>query len=144
MTTINSRQNTRYAALEHPLINGLLRMSKLPEFGGVTAIATGVSRGEFWATSVLRWQSEQGKRLRREFIAITRNEAGDWSINNNEFSQWLLHSAAENLLEVSQTGTNSYMNDAYYIGERRLQEITSEHLFPESIQELSAAITVTT
>ena len=137
----NSRKNTAYAALEHPLIKGLLQAVKLPDFGGLTASVKNPQGNEFWSTSVLRWQNEQGKRLRREFIAVTRDNEGRWEVNSDSFSQWLLVKIDEGNEDLSVNKINDDVSHAYAYSEERLTAISTKHLHPESIQELGVVVT---
>jgi hypothetical protein len=137
----NHRQNTAYAALEHPLIKGLLRKVKSPNFGGLAAKVEDSKTQEFWATAVLRWQNEQGKRLRREFIAITRDKQGGWDINPDKLSQWLLDKVDEGSDNFVIKTNPDDVSKAYAHAETRLANISTAHLHPESIQEVGILVT---
>jgi hypothetical protein len=89
-------------------------------------------------TSVLRWQTDQGMRMRQEYGAFLIDSDGGVQQNSEKFSEWLKLPAQDgpsNLLAAIPK------KELYRKGERamhsRLAEVSNMDLHPENFQVLT-------
>ncbi len=132
----SSRTNLHMLDLSSPLMLLLVAKAKEREYGGLTAMATGLD-GESLITGVLRWQDDQGKRIRQEYTALLCRD-GQVEVNPIEFGQWLKKPAEAITVAVD----NGSSRTAYQLFEeashQRLADVSNRDLHPENKQWVSA------
>ena len=72
--------------LECQLFRYFIEKAKGYDFGGICAGLTGL-QGRALMTAVLRWQNDQGMRMREEYMAMEIDEDGAVTVNSPEFSE---------------------------------------------------------
>ncbi len=132
------RDDIHMLDLEFPLFRYLLEKARAHDFDGLAAsIARLPGRALF--TALLRWQNDQGVRLRQEFAAVTVHQDGRSEKNPEAVSEWLLEPANDGPpvrpdIETAKTLRAS----AEKALDKRLGEVSNLDLHPESRQWISA------
>lgn len=122
--------------LDSPLVKRLLIMAKSHEFGGKVASLTGLS-GTALLTAILRWQNDQGRRMRQEFAALLIHPDGRVDSNPRSVSDWLLQSATNGHALPDKAATKILMDAAEVANNRRLAQVSNRDLHPENRQWIS-------
>lgn len=122
---------------ESSLLKSFLTRAKSLHFGGLTAAIRGMGKGAV-ITSVLRWQSDRGSRIREEYAAAMVNEEGLVSLNSEQWRQWLLESATDEDVTLDSETAKRFLSYAEKAFDRRLAAISSVDLHPEDRTPLSA------
>ncbi|MFT5700921.1 MAG: superfamily II DNA or RNA helicase [Desulforhopalus sp.] len=122
------------------LFRYMLDFAKQYKFDGKMA-SIGTLPGEAIVTGILRWQNDQGKRMRQEYNAFLVAESGAVEKNPDSFSQWLMEPAMEieaatvemaSMKQLHKTNLQSINN--------RLSEVSNVDLHPENYQLISGAL----
>ena len=104
----------------------------------MTAIVNGLN-GEAFLTAVLRWQNDQGQRLRQEYTALLLNEDGSITTNPEKFGEWL---KGTNIIESTLELDRKRAEKIYEISEKtlntRLAKMSTNDLHPENRQWITA------
>lgn len=134
-----SRSGVQLLDLNSPLMKYLLREALSYDFGGHIAAFEYPSFGigaVFGA--MLRWQSQQGKRMRQEFV-MSHVGNGQTLLNPEAVSRWLLEPAIG--LEFQSTPEQSKVLFACVESaiNQRLESVSSRYLMPESLQWIAAS-----
>lgn len=120
--------------LNSQLLRYMLDYVKSYRFDGRVAGISGLDGGAV-ITSILRWQDDQGRRLRQEFGAFQILENGNVKTNTEEFSQWLKLLAADGKTPaLSNTTSRQLFVSGKEAMNRRLAEVSSANLHPENLQ----------
>jgi len=132
-----SRPDIQMMDLSSPLMQTLLRKAKAYDFGGQVAALHRLG-GDAVLTAILRWQNDQGRRMRQEFAVAWVRENGHVETNPEAFADWLLEPA----VNVAQTipdreHTKRWFEAAEQATDRRLGEISNVDLHPENRQWVS-------
>ena len=123
--------------LSHPLFNFFLTCAKQYSFDGRVCKVGNLS-SDALVTAMLRWQNDQGMRMRQEFWTVLAHKDGRAETNTEEVANWLLSPAidgndvgnrdiADTLFKI----TNESMDD-------RLSQKSNTDLHPENCQVVSA------
>jgi superfamily II DNA or RNA helicase len=132
------RQDIQMMDLSHPLLNFFLACAKRHRFDGRVCKTVDFS-SDVLVTAMLRWQNDQGIRMRQEFVAILSKKNGNTAINHEEVSTWLLHPA----LNGGQAGNKAVANELFMSVDQsinnRLSEKSNQDLHPENCQLIGAA-----
>lgn len=134
-----SRPGVQLLDLNSSLMKYLLREALSYDFGGHIAafehpsLGTGAVFG-----AMLRWQSQQGKRMRQEFV-MSHVENGRTLLNPEVVGRWLLEPAIG--LAFQSTPEQSKMIFACAESEinQRLESVSNRYLMPESLQWIAAS-----
>ena len=79
--------------LESPLFLYMLDIAGSYGFDGRVAKICGPGNSVAVITAMLRWQNDQGKRMRQEYIACLVKDDGSVGTNPEEFVEWLRNPA---------------------------------------------------
>jgi len=134
-----SRESVEMMDFGSPFFCFLIDTARDYQFGGQCA---GISRIENGAviSAMLRWQNDQGMRMRQEYAAILVDAKKQVSMNPEVFSQWLVEPASSNTsIETERSEGEEYLKLAKTALDKRLGELSSVHLHPENQQLVSAA-----
>ncbi len=137
-TLANPRGDIVCADYESPIFRYLLETAKATDFDALTACLVGIEC-EALISSVLRWQSDSGQRMREEFCAVMVDAAGRVKVNADSFRRWLLSEAVDSSLQSGRNQTPMIIQSAQKAFDRRLAEVSSSELHPESRQVITAA-----
>ena len=131
-----SRPEVHALDLGSPLMRFLLAKARDYEFGGHAAALTGLA-GAAVLTAILRWQDDQGRRMRQELTAL--QVLGDARVETNPpaFADWLLEPTTDGAHLPDRTTTRPLLEAARDATERRLAVVSNADLHPESRQWVS-------
>ncbi|MCI5191108.1 MAG: ATP-dependent helicase, partial [Candidatus Electrothrix sp. AS4_5] len=129
------RRDIQMMDLNSELLNYLLDHVKRYQFDGRVARLQGLTPAVI--TAMLRWQSDQGVRLRQEYASFLIDEDGSTDCNSKQFSDWLLHPVEDGDNIPDQKTAKKYFDEASKAMHKRLSEISSSDLHPENIQVIS-------
>lgn len=122
--------------IQSPMMQLLLRKAKTYAFGGhVTAL--GGLEGRAVLTAILRWQNDQGRRMRQEYTVARVRDDGRVETNPQEFADWLLNPASDVSLATDKTAVKSWFQAAEQATDRRLGALSNTDLHPENRQWVS-------
>ncbi len=124
--------------LNSQLMSFLLEQAKSYAFGGKTAGIKGI-KGRSILTGVLRWQNDQGQRVRQEYTALQVHEDGNVEINPDSFCEWLKHSAIDYEVLISREQCKENFVRFETAADHRLKSVSSRDLHPENRQWVSGA-----
>lgn len=133
-----SRRDVHMLDLESPLMQLMLQRAKEHTFGGRTA-GIALLPGRALVTAVLRWQNEQGQRMRQEFAMIKLTEDGAAEMNSDETAEWLISTAVDGVGLPQKTDTEQWLYAAERALDQRLAEVGTRDLHPENRQWITAA-----
>lgn len=124
------------------LLQYMLEYAKKYQFDGKMATITGLP-GQAIVSGVLRWQNDQGKRMRQEYWAFLIENDGNVCKNPDSFAEWLKSSAPDDTGVVVSTGIDTrkklYQNTNRSIHDR-LGEVSNTDLHPENYQLVNGAL----
>ncbi len=122
------------------LFRYMLDFAKRYKFDGKMATIGSIS-GEAVVTGILRWQNDQGKRMRQEYSAFLIDCAGAVEENPDSFSQWLKKPAIEaEAVSVEMASMKKLHKTNLRSINKRLSEVSNVDLHPESYQLVSGAL----
>ena len=90
-------------------------------------------------TSLLRWQNDQGQRRRQEYTAYGITADGRVSVNPEFFGEWLKQPSQTGDVEIEREQNKHWFAAAEQAADRRLAEVSNQHLHPENNQWVSGA-----
>lgn len=135
-----SRPNTHMMDLDSFLMQYLLKKAKDYDFLGQSAVVECNSlKGGALLTSILRWQNDQGNRVRQEFTAYWVKMSGKVQLNPDEFSKWLKKEGVNGTLLLRREENLAKFKLAELAADERLKNVSNIHLHPENNQWVSAA-----
>jgi len=130
--------NTISIDFETPFFRALVEEARRPVFGGLVA-RIGALPGEAVLAAMLRWQDDQGRRIRQEFAAVLVGAAGQADINPQVLSDWLLEPARDG----NRTSDREHAANLHRLGmstlESRLDRVSNERVHPENIELVACA-----
>ncbi len=88
-------------------------------------------------TAMLRWQSDQGVRMRQEYTSFLVNKDNTIESNSKHFSEWLLHPVKDGENIPDRKAAKEYFCVASKAIQKRLGEISNSDLHPENCQIIS-------
>jgi len=88
-------------------------------------------------TAMLRWQSDQGVRMRQEYTSFLVNKDHTIESNSERFSEWLLHPIKDGENIPDRNAAKEYFCVASKAMQKRLGEISNSDLHPENCQIVS-------
>jgi len=133
-----SRKNVQMLDLDSQFMQFLINEAKKHEFGGLSASSTGIA-GKSLITGVLRWQDDQGKRMRQEYTALLFDENSTVQTNPASFGEWLKATAEPSVLQVEREEAKKIFNAFEKAADLRLANVSNRDLHPENKQWISAA-----
>lgn len=132
-----TRSSLHMLDLTSPLMLLLVEEAKSHDFGGLSASAKGLD-GESLMTGVLRWQNDQGKRMRQEYTALLYKD-GQVEVNPVEFGHWLKAPAEAAMVETNKESSRIAFKSFEAAADQRLARVSNRDLHPENKQWASAA-----
>ena len=136
-----NRPNTHMLDLDSFLMQYLLRKAKSYDFMGLSAVIENASLGQGGAllTSLLRWQNDQGSRMRQEYTAYWVKPGGEVEINPDVFADWLKTQGVTGKLVPERSENKTLFAQAEMAADKRLQTQSNVYLHPENNQWVSGA-----
>ncbi|MFD2884290.1 hypothetical protein ACFS4T_22850 [Pseudomonas lini] len=134
-----SRPGVQLLDLNSSLMKYLLREALSYDFGGHIAAFKHPSLGSgavFGA--MLRWQSQQGKRMRQEFV-MSHVENGHTLLNSEVVGRWLLEPAIGLAFQSTPEQSKVIFACAESEINQRLESVSNRYLMPESLQWIAAS-----
>ncbi|MDZ7753029.1 MAG: helicase-related protein [Gammaproteobacteria bacterium] len=131
-----NRRDVEALDMSSPLMRLLLQRARSYDFGGQVAALEGME-GSAVLTAILRWQNEQGRRMRQEFFAARVLDDGTVEENADAFSRWLLSPASGGTMLPEGETAKTWLKAARNAAELRLGRLSNKDLHPESRQWLS-------
>jgi superfamily II DNA or RNA helicase len=133
-----NRTGTHMLDLDSFLMQYLIRKAKSYEFMGLSAVIESDSFGGAAVfTSLLRWQNDQGQRMRQEYTAYDIATDGKVRVNPQNFSEWLKLPAETGNVTIDREKNNLWFEAAEEAADQRLGEVSNQHLHPENNQWVS-------
>jgi hypothetical protein len=135
-----SRAGTHMLDLDSFLMIYLINKAKSYDFMGLSAVieSSGMD-GNALFTSLLRWQNDQGRRMRQEFTAYEVGADGKVETNPDAFGEWLKQPASTGQVASSKEHNQVWFKTAEQAADQRLADVSNQHLHPENNQWVSAA-----
>ena len=118
----------------------MLHKAKAYDFAGQTAvIKTDTIKGLAVFTSILRWQNDQGNRLRQEFTVYQLRGNGKVETNPQAFGEWLKQTAVTGQVSIDKEHNPDLLKKAEQAADKRLAQVSNQYLQPENHQWVTAA-----
>ncbi len=133
-----SRPDVHALDLSSPLMRLLLKTARQHDFKGHAASPANLSGGAI-LTAILRWQNDQGRRMRQEFAAARVQEDGRVEMNPREFTDWLLSPSEDGSHLPAPMTMKPLLEAAHRAADQRLAALSNADLHPESRQWVSSA-----
>lgn len=135
-----NRKGTHMLDLDSFLMQYLINEAKSYDFMGLSSvIQSDTLNGAAILTSLLRWQNDQGERMRQEYAAYTVHNNGQVTINPEDFSAWLKQTAVTGQITIDRDRNNALFTAAEKTADQRLGELSNQYLHPENNQWVSGA-----
>lgn len=134
----STRPNIHMLDLESPLVQFFLSEAKSYQFGGLCSIVKNLN-GEALITGILRWQDDQGKRMRQEFTSFLLNDCKKMETNPRQFAEWLKTPASVGEFSPDREMAKEIFQSFRKAAHDRLESVSNRHLHPENKQWASAA-----
>ncbi|MGZ8934582.1 MAG: DEAD/DEAH box helicase [Methylobacter sp.] len=129
------RPGTHILDLDFFLMQYLLDKAKAYDFMGLTAVLKSDSiKGQAVFTGLLRWQNDQGNRLRQEYTAYQVLNNGKVVTNSPAFSEWLKQEAVTGQVATDKALNQELLQKAERAADKRLAEVSNQYLQPENNQ----------
>lgn len=133
-----NRPDVQMMDLGAPLMQLLLARAKSHGFGGDTASLAGLD-GAAVLTAVLRWQNDQGRRMRQEYTVAQIRPNGAVKLNPASFAEWLLVAAEDSAAIPEREQSSTWFESARRATDQRLASVSNTDLHPENRQWISGA-----
>lgn len=124
--------------LESPLLRHMITMAKDYQFDGRVATIVGLE-AQAVVAAMLRWQNDQGSRMRQEFIVQIIGEDGTSAGNPESFLKWLMRPAKDGEGAGPMDNGRKLFLAAQKALDMRLDSVSNVDLHPENSQPVSAA-----
>ncbi len=126
---------------ESRFFNYLIQEAQSLGFGGRAAVGQGLP-GRIMLGAMLRWQNDQGRRLRQEF-ALALVGAEGVVLNSREAHEWLLNPASDGTTDLAMPAALESWESAWQALDARLGEVANLDLHPENLEVLAGAAVAT-
>lgn len=135
-----NRPNTHMLDLDSFLMQYLIDKAKGYDFMGLSAVIKDQSFGQgALLTSLLRWQNDQGNRMRQEYTAYLVKPNGEVQTNPDSFADWLKSNGATGALSPDRAENRRMFELADIAADTRLKVVSNMNLHPENNQWISGA-----
>lgn len=124
--------------LDSPLLREMLSRAKSYSFDGRVASVKGLD-AVCAATAMLRWQNDQGRRMRQEFAAYLLRADGIVDRNPDDFNRWLVYRAEDGRRPLRQEEAKRALLSLEQEMDQRLAELANQYIHPENAQLLGAS-----
>lgn len=132
------RSDVHMMDLDSPLFLYMLEKSISYGFDGRVAEIRGIENTAAVITAMLRWQNDQGKRIRQEYVACLIKNDGSIGTNPKEFVEWLKYPATSSHTTGDKVTARQIIKTAIASMDNRLAEISNIDLHPENRQLITA------
>lgn len=132
-----ARSGTQMIDFESPFFRLLLARAKEYGFDALVAKLSGL-HAEAVITAMVRWQNDQGSRMREEYTAVLLRADGSHGTNPEDYQQWLLHAAAEGRHAGPRVRARPLREAAEVEMDKRFALISNTDLHPENRQLIGA------
>jgi len=133
------RPGTHMLDLDSFLMQHLLQQAKSYDFMGLSAVIQSKElKGQAIVTGLLRWQNDQGGRLRQEYSAFQVQKNGQVITNPQIFSDWLMQPAMTGTVSTEKQHNIDLFNKAERAADKRMAEVSNQYLHPENKQWITA------
>jgi len=135
------RKDVRMMDLDNPFFRSLISKAKKYSFDGRVCKLNGLDQNAV-VTAMLRWQNDQGVRMRQEYFIALVAENHRIEKNSEKMVKWLLTQIeeADNIVNETQESSNQKFKAAWNSMDLRLDEISNNDIHPENRQVVSAAL----
>lgn len=132
------RSEIQMMDFDSPLFCYMIDAAKRHKFDGLAARLSGLP-GQAVLTAMLRWQNDQGARMREEYAAALIQANNEVQTNPSSLLDWLLHPAKDGEESVVNRDEAKRLRlKAFQAFDSRLAEISNADLHPESRQLVNA------
>jgi len=129
------RKDIQMMDLNSSLLRYLLNHVKDYRFDGRVAMLNKLAPAVI--TGMLRWQNDQGVRMRQEYTSFLVHDNGQIEGNSDKFSTWLMHPAEDGENTPDRMIAKKYFSEISKAMQDRLGEISNSDLHPENYQVVS-------
>lgn len=130
------RSDIQMMDFNSPLLTYLIETAKRYDFDGRVAALRDLS-GIALSTAMLRWQNDQGIRMREEFMAALVKADGSVVANPPSFIEWLLRPAEDGAVQnLDKTMVDTLLESVDTTFESRLAELSNQDLHPENKERI--------
>lgn len=129
------RKDIQMMDLNSSLLRYLLNHVKDYRFDGRVAMLNNLAPAVI--TAMLRWQNDQGVRMRQEYTSFLVDDNGQIESNSDKFSTWLMHPAEDGENIPDRKIAKKYFSEISKAMQNRLGEISNSDLHPENYQVVS-------
>lgn len=130
------RKDIQMMDLNSSLLIHLLNHVKAYRFDGRVAMLNN-KLSPAVITTMLRWQSDQGVRMRQEYTSFLVNDDGTVESNSDKFSKWLMSPVEDGANIPDRSTAKKYFSNVSTAIQNRLSEISNSDLHPENCQVIS-------
>jgi len=131
------RKDIHMMDMNSHLFQHMLNYVKQYEFDGRAAKLRGLSSAVL--TAILRWQNDQGVRMRQEYFSLLAHENDRVETNGKIFAEWLRHPAMDGEKPLDRQAAKKYFDLFKTKINKRLAEVSNNDLHPENFQLIGAA-----
>ena len=134
------RRDVSMMDLDNAFLQYLIKRAKEYSFDGRVCSLKGLDKDTV-VTAMLRWQNDQGFRMRQEFYISLIGADNSVEANGEKISEWLLKlpKSSHHKIRYPNEWTMSHFNAALHSMDLRLSEVSNTELHPENRQVISAA-----
>jgi len=132
------RKDIHMMDLDSPLLRHMLATAKDYQYDGRVAKVQELD-AEAVVAAMLRWQNDQGTRMRQEFMVQLVHEDGSTSSNPENFLMWLMRPAQDRGNASAPDRGRELFTSAMQALDKRLAAVSNTDLHPENRQPVSAA-----
>lgn len=138
-TMATQRPGTHMMDMDSNIMKYLLTEAKSYNFMGLTAvIESDEFNGQALMTNLLRWQNEQGRRMRQEFTTSLIQLNNQIITNPSTVSDWLLKPAKSGKVITERSHNAQLLKMVEKSTNQRLAEVSNRYLHPENQEWISA------
>lgn len=134
---VSSRTGTHMMDFESTFFRLLVARAKDYSFDALVAKLSGVE-AEAVITAMLRWQNDQGQRMREEYAAVLLHVDGSRDMNPDSYQRWLRQPASDGGHAGQKERARSLREAAEAEMDKRLSVIANTDLHPENRQLIGA------
>jgi len=140
----SGRSDVELMDMDSSLFKVMVKHAKHYNFDGRVALISSDSDQYAIITAMLRWQNEEGRRMRSEFVVCSVDSDGKTSINPKNFSNWLRQPVGTCIGGPSLTKEEieKILSSASITMDKRLESVASNELHPENSQLIGLGVEV--
>ena len=135
---VSTRSDIEMMDFDSSLFRWLIDKARSYKFDGICAALDGLE-GQSVMAAMLRWQNDQGLRMRQEYTVIATVAPKTAITNPKAFSDWLLIPATDAGGEIERTQAKQIVENVENALDKRLAKVCNASLHPENRQLVAAA-----